>query len=163
VARFEETVTRDEHSLHMRAIRGSTIEDEVKRLETPTLVLHARQFSPVPVDEARKLAAAIAGAQLVITDGTGYGDPAQGLKAIDTFLASLPSDVVQAAALSGLSGREGEVLRLIAAGRSNSEIAEELVISYNTVIRHVSNIYAKLGASNRAEAVDFAHRNHLLA
>jgi DNA-binding NarL/FixJ family response regulator len=60
-----------------------------------------------------------------------------------------------------LSPREIEVLRLLAAGRSNQQIADELVISLNTVNRHVSNIYAKTGAANRAEAAAYATRRGL--
>ncbi len=60
-----------------------------------------------------------------------------------------------------LSGREVEVLRLLAQGRSNQQIADELVIALNTVLRHVSNVYAKTGAANRAEAVSYAHRHNL--
>ena len=52
----------------------------------------------------------------------------------------------------GLSRREVEVLSLIALGRSNREIGEELFITSNTVARHVSNIFTKTGVSNRAEA-----------
>jgi DNA-binding NarL/FixJ family response regulator len=63
--------------------------------------------------------------------------------------------------LNGLSSREVEVLRLIAAGKSNPQIAEELVISLNTVQRHVSNILAKTGLANRTEAAAFAHRHNL--
>jgi non-specific serine/threonine protein kinase len=48
----------------------------------------------------------------------------------------------------GLSRREVEVLRLIAAGKSNREIAEALVISVNTVIRHIAHIFAKTGTTN---------------
>lgn len=51
-----------------------------------------------------------------------------------------------------LSARELEVLRLVAAGRSNREIADRLVISIRTVKKHVENIHGKLGASNRTEA-----------
>jgi DNA-binding NarL/FixJ family response regulator len=54
-----------------------------------------------------------------------------------------------------------EVLRLIAAGRSNPQMADELVISLNTVQRHVSNILAKTGLSNRAEAASYATRHGL--
>ena len=61
----------------------------------------------------------------------------------------------------GLTEREVEVLRLIAAGRSNQEIAEELYISPHTVVRHVSNIFAKTGSSNRAEAASYATRRGL--
>ena len=63
----------------------------------------------------------------------------------------------------GLTQREVEVLRLIAAGKSNQEIAEELFISPHTVIRHVSNIYAKTGSSNRAEAATYANRRGLVS
>lgn len=57
---------------------------------------------------------------------------------------------------AGLSQREVEVLRLIAAGKSNREIAEELFISLNTVANHVRNILAKTATANRAEAAAFA-------
>ncbi len=56
-----------------------------------------------------------------------------------------------------------EVLRLTEAGKSNQQIADELVISVNTVIRHVSNIFAKTGAANRTEAGAYAHRQGLIA
>ncbi len=62
----------------------------------------------------------------------------------------------------GLTKREVEVLRLIAGGRSNQEIADELVISLNTVFRHVSNIFDKTGVANRAEAAAYATRHGLV-
>jgi DNA-binding CsgD family transcriptional regulator len=62
---------------------------------------------------------------------------------------------------AGLTGREVEVLRLIAAGCSNRAIAETLFISPNTVLRHVSNIFTKTGVANRAEAAAYATRHGL--
>jgi DNA-binding CsgD family transcriptional regulator len=62
----------------------------------------------------------------------------------------------------GLSGREVEVLRLVAAGKSNREIAAELVISEHTVARHVQNIYRKLDLSSRAAATAFAFEHDLV-
>jgi len=62
----------------------------------------------------------------------------------------------------GLSRREVEVLRLVAKGKSNREIATELVISEHTVARHVQNIYAKLGVSSRAGATAFAFERDLV-
>ena len=61
-----------------------------------------------------------------------------------------------------LTGREVEVLRLVAAGRSNREIAAALVISPKTASVHVSNILAKLGAASRTEAAVKAHQLLLL-
>ncbi len=61
----------------------------------------------------------------------------------------------------GLTQREVEVLGLVAAGKSNADIAEELVISPNTVVRHVSNILAKTGSSNRTEAARYASQHGL--
>jgi ATP/maltotriose-dependent transcriptional regulator MalT len=61
----------------------------------------------------------------------------------------------------GLSAREVEVLGLIAAGLTNQEIADRLVLSLRTVERHTVNIYAKIGARGRAEAVAYALRHDL--
>ena len=62
----------------------------------------------------------------------------------------------------GLSERELEVLRLVASGKSNREIASTLVISEHTVARHVQNIYAKLRLSSRAAATAFAFEHELV-
>jgi DNA-binding CsgD family transcriptional regulator len=63
----------------------------------------------------------------------------------------------------GLSWREVEILRLVAAGLSNREIGEELCISGHTVANHVRSILRKTGAANRTEAAGYAHRNALVA
>jgi LuxR family maltose regulon positive regulatory protein len=62
-----------------------------------------------------------------------------------------------------LSGREHEVLHLLAGGASNQEIAERLVITLDTVKRHVSNVLSKLGVSNRTQAVSRARELGLLS
>ena len=112
-----------------------------------------------------KLAAALANGRLVVTDGSSaLGDVDQGIAAIERFLADIPAQPVRPAAAesAGLSAREIEVLRLIAVGKSNQQIADELVISLNTVARHVSNIFDKTGAANRTEAASYAHRHGLV-
>ncbi len=63
---------------------------------------------------------------------------------------------------AGLTPREVEALRLIAAGRTNKEIATELVISVATVERHIFHIYAKIGARGRADAIAYALRQGLV-
>ncbi|HEU0020248.1 MAG TPA: AAA family ATPase [Dehalococcoidia bacterium] len=63
----------------------------------------------------------------------------------------------------GLTEREAAVLRLIALGKSNRAIAQELIISPSTVAHHVSNIFHKAGVSNRAQAATYAARHGLIA
>jgi ATP/maltotriose-dependent transcriptional regulator MalT len=79
------------------------------------------------------------------------------LARIDSLTARAPSGDAH-----GLTERELEVLRLVAAGESNRQIAAELVISDHTVRRHLQNIFAKLGVSSRAAATAFAFRHDLI-
>jgi ATP/maltotriose-dependent transcriptional regulator MalT len=78
------------------------------------------------------------------------------LARVDALLRRSPSE------RHGLSDRELEVLRLVAAGKSNRAIASELVISEHTVARHLQNIFAKLGVSSRAGATAFAFEHDLV-
>jgi DNA-binding NarL/FixJ family response regulator len=63
----------------------------------------------------------------------------------------------------GLTAREVEVLRLVASGKTNREVAADLVISERTVARHVSNIFDKLGVPSRAAATAYAYEHGLIA
>jgi DNA-binding CsgD family transcriptional regulator len=80
-------------------------------------------------------------------------DGSDGHVVIDLTAPSLPD---------GLSAREVDVLRLVAAGRSNREVGEVLFISQNTVANHVRAILQKTGCANRAEAAVYAARHQLL-
>jgi DNA-binding CsgD family transcriptional regulator len=90
--------------------------------------------------------------------------------AIDAFdrLGAVPDRDAASALLpavdalpAGLTSREAQVLRLVAAGKSNREIASELVISEHTVARHLQNMFAKLGVSSRSGATAFAFEHDL--
>ncbi len=74
----------------------------------------------------------------------------------DLDLAGVTAHLRPAAGGPGLSPREREVLRLVAAGRTNQAIAAELVLSERTVERHVSNILGKLGVGSRTAAAAYA-------
>lgn len=79
------------------------------------------------------------------------------------FSQTLQADAApQPALLEPLSERELEVLRLMAQGASNAEIARKLVLSLNTVKKHGSHIFEKLGASTRLQAVEAARRMNLI-
>lgn len=72
-----------------------------------------------------------------------------GARALRELGAALEAEAAAGPSADGLTLRERDVLRLLAQGRSNQEIAAELVLSVRTVERHISNIYAKIGASGR--------------
>jgi DNA-binding CsgD family transcriptional regulator len=79
------------------------------------------------------------------------------LRRVESFAPSATSSDVH-----GLSPRELQVLRMVAAGKSNREISSALVISEHTVARHVHNIFAKLGVSSRTAASAFAFEHDLV-
>jgi pimeloyl-ACP methyl ester carboxylesterase/DNA-binding CsgD family transcriptional regulator len=164
--RLGQSITQTDWLALVGAAAESDISDRLPLVRVPTLVIQPRHFFNLPAEASMQVAAAIPNARLVVVDGAVVlGDAEQGLRALEAFLSGLelgqPDDAgaPSAGVQVGLSGREIDVLRLLAAGRSNAQIADELVISQNTVIRHVSNIFAKIGAENRAQAAVYA-RDH---
>jgi DNA-binding CsgD family transcriptional regulator len=77
-------------------------------------------------------------------------------------IADQPQRALAPQTIGSLSDREAEVLRLLAAGKTNRAIADELFISEKTVARHVSNIFDKLGVSNRSGATAWAFQHDLI-
>ena len=86
----------------------------------------------------------------------------QAASAGSAVLAQLAESVTTSTDAGPLSAREWEVARLVAAGNTNREIAEALVISPKTASAHIEHILAKLGAANRTEAAATARRHGLL-
>ena len=90
-------------------------------------------------------------------------DTATGVFAEERLLQSRKGDDRQAIApCAGLSAREVEVLRLVAQGLTNTQVAQQLVISPRTVNWHLTTIYSKLGISSRSAATRYALEQHLI-
>ena len=178
---LRESVTREVAKASLAAADTVDVTALLHRLSQPTLVLHRRGIPWLPVDVARGLASGIPGALLKLVEGEStapyLGDTEAAAQAIEEFLdtddvprvqggSHVPSvsSVEHPAALEqprpapsdGLTAREVQVLRLVASGQTNSEIADELVLSIRTVERHIANIYGKIGARGRANATAYA-------
>ena len=97
-----------------------------------------------------------------VADGGALLAPSVTQRLISRFAAPSSLDPSVVARLDRLTGREREVLVAVAAGSSNSEIAEDLFVGAATVKSHVSSILTKLGLNNRAQAVAFAYESGLV-
>lgn len=92
-----------------------------------------------------------------IASGGAWLDPAITNKVIDHYRRLHPQRKESGVAADSLTAREQEVLLLIAEGLTNREIAEQLVVSEATVKTHISHIFSKLGARDRAAAIVYAY------
>jgi len=148
-----DATTQSEFLAFLRTRREWDVAEYLGRVGAPTLILHDRSNPLVSGARNRELAAGIAGARLVVGD-TEDGTP--GADALEAVLGLVGLGEGLASDLEELSPREREVLALVVEGAKNAEIAERLFISVNTVTRHLTHIYAKLGVTGRAQAVRYA-------
>jgi len=144
------------------------VRDLLQHVDVPTLVLHRVGDRAVPLKAGREIAALIPGARLVELAGDAHlpwhGAADETLASVVEFLG-LPAPagrVSDAGSVDDLSEREREVLRLVAEGLSDADIAERLVLSPHTVHRHVANIRRKLGLRSRSAAAAAAARAGLI-
>jgi pimeloyl-ACP methyl ester carboxylesterase/DNA-binding CsgD family transcriptional regulator len=130
------------------------------KVPVPSLVLHRRGDRTVPIRHGRELAALLPNARFVALAGDSHLPQMDDQRELQRALAGfLTADIpVETNGASPLSRRETEVLRLVAVGLSNREIASSLVVSEHTVHRHVANILRKLTQSSRAAAAAQATR-----
>jgi pimeloyl-ACP methyl ester carboxylesterase/DNA-binding CsgD family transcriptional regulator len=151
----------------LELIYQNDVRAELEQVRAPTLVVHRRGDRAIPYRLGREIAAGISGASLIPLDGSAHfpwvGDSSSVVRALRSFLApEVALRVAEPPAAAILSGREREVLVLVARGLSDQEIAEQLVLSQHTVHRHVANIRRKLGRGSRTAAVAEAARLGLL-
>jgi len=167
----------------LEASKTFDVSSLLPEVKAPTLVLGRPGVSWIPGDAAKSLASGIPDARLALLDGEStapyLGDMEAAAAPIEQFLdanyetgassrgarvstasgpdlGTEPALKPDLALPNGLTDREVQVLRLVAAGRTNNEIAAELVLSIRTVERHIGNIYGKIGARGRADATVYA-------
>lgn len=166
-ARFQRlTATPDEAAAALELAYRADSRDLLPAVTgVPTLVLHRAGDRAIPAALGADLADRIPGATYVQLSGEDHlpwlGDVGAVTDATVAFLQGREprtEPTGDTAATRALSAREVEVLRLVAAGSTDTEIAEQLVLSTHTVHRHVSNIRAKLGVPTRAAAAAWAAR-----
>jgi pimeloyl-ACP methyl ester carboxylesterase/DNA-binding CsgD family transcriptional regulator len=146
---------------------ATDVSETVAELSTPTLIVHRRHDRVVRLAMGEQLAALAPNAELVVLEGDAHlpwhGDIDSILAAVAPFLGiEAPPAREPSPELGELSERERDVLRLVAEGLSDGEIAERLVLSPHTVHRHVANIRRKLGLHSRAAAAAHAARSGLV-
>jgi DNA-binding NarL/FixJ family response regulator len=166
----------------LQAASATDVTADLASVRAPTLVLHRRDMTQIPVAESRALAAGLPRGRLMLLGGDRpslfMDDAGEVVRLLADFFADgiepageAPASMPNAPAADlaptrpggrapeGLTGRETEVLRLLAGGESNRQIARRLGLSPHTVERHVANLYRKIGARGRADATAYALRN----
>lgn len=144
------------------------VTDRLPKVTPPALVLHRQGLLQMPIEVSQRLAQSLPNGSLIELAGsfpTLFHEDAPGdLELVIRYLqggqgdATRPSRRATASTTDRITGREREVLRLVAAGESNAGIAAALSISVHTVERHTANLYRKIGARGRADATAYAVR-----
>jgi DNA-binding CsgD family transcriptional regulator/pimeloyl-ACP methyl ester carboxylesterase len=168
---MRESSSPEEAKAFLETMTSADASPLLPRLQMPVLVMQRRELPLIDLDIARGLASDITDARLALFEGTSlapsHGGDTSVAIAVAAFVSEGAADssrtraesepgAAAAKATDGLTGREIEVLGLLAHGLSNREIADTLVLSPRTVERHIANIYAKINANNRVQATAYA-------
>jgi pimeloyl-ACP methyl ester carboxylesterase/DNA-binding CsgD family transcriptional regulator len=175
-----EAASAERAAASLEAIYGFDVSARLADVRPGATVLHRREDRAIPFELGQRLAAGLPGATFVALDGDDhfpwFGDSDQFLTVVFDALGieeeeghspAPPTPRTRPApgtptGEGDLTPRETEILALIAAGLSDREIAERLVLSPHTVHRHVANVRTKLGLPTRAAAVAAATQRGLL-
>jgi DNA-binding NarL/FixJ family response regulator len=159
--------------LHMPVLDGVGATERLTREHPEVAIVVLTTYA----DDETIIAALRAGARGYLTKNADRREIFQALQGAATGHTILPPEVT-AMLLSGaapaqrpkppvaelpddLTAREAEVLKLLAAGLSNGEIASELFISEHTVKTHINHLFSKTGSRDRAQAIHYAHEHQL--
>jgi len=160
------TATPDVAVRQLRTMYGMNVKEAAARVRCPTLVLHPKDDEMVRFEQGRRLASLIPGARFVPLPGRNHipfpQEPAWAgfVRETRQFLGmSAAPDIRDAVQLTA---RQSQVLRRIAFGESDKQIAQALQLSPRTIEMHAARALAALGCRTRAEAVRRATEQHLL-
>jgi pimeloyl-ACP methyl ester carboxylesterase/DNA-binding CsgD family transcriptional regulator len=171
------TTTRPEIAARILEAFGEiNVRDLLSKVRVPTMVVHARADARIPFEQGRLLAAEIPEARFVPLESRNHiltecepawrgfcesFDDFMGTTTAIDYSAATDAEAPESAGtrMPELTTRENAILRLVAQGEANSEIARRLFISEKTVRNHLTNIFEKLGVDSRARAIVFA-RDH---
>jgi DNA-binding CsgD family transcriptional regulator len=139
-----------------RVMFNVDVQESAARLRCPTLVAHPDRDAAVPVEERRLLAQIIPGARFLQLDSPNHfllPEESAWATRVEALHAFLPRPAIEDGAFADLTGRERELLHLLARRLDNHQIAAHLEISEKTVRNHVSSIFAKLDVESRAHPI----------
>jgi len=160
-----ETASPDVAARFMRAMFAMNVKESAAKVRCPTLVFHDKGDELVHFEQGRRLAALIPGARFVPLPGRNHvpftHEPAW-QAFVDESLAFIGGAVPPTDGVARLTARQSEVLRLVAAGNTDKQIASRLRLSPRTVEMHVGNALRALGCRTRAEATHRAAEQRLL-
>jgi pimeloyl-ACP methyl ester carboxylesterase/DNA-binding CsgD family transcriptional regulator len=166
---FRSATTPENARRTLEAAALVDVSTDTAKVRCPCVVLHRADAPVIPLSMSRDLADSLPDAELRILPGRSASLFFENADAVVDELVGIvtgrPTARAHGPSAPGpgpkLTDRELEVLRLIAAGESNGQIAARLGISINTIERHAANLYRKIDARGRADATAFAIRHGL--
>lgn len=154
----------------LEAFGAINVRHLLQKVRVPTFVVHARDDARIPYDQGRTLAAEIPGARFVTLESRNHilieSEPAWARfrEVFEEILGKAESATRLRSDLDlpDLTARENAILKLVASGEANGEIAAKLFISEKTVRNHLTNIFEKLGVDSRAKAIVYAREHGIV-
>ena len=153
-------------SAYAEQLVTTDISPDLASVQCRCLVVHPSLHGMLRLSDTRAIAQAVPGARLAEIEGRVYPHLGPDIEANARLIEEFIDDWQDGDhprpgrdARDALSPREAEVLQLLAAGLTNKQIADQLVLSVHTVVRHIDHIYQKTGVHSRAQATAYAFQH----